>query len=935
MKKKILGLAVAVAVTLGSSFCGLNAYDCGIVHAQESDTGSFPYGVTWKVEGTTITFSGTDKAHIVGVEAAEVVKNHGVETLNFDSKITGIGMNAFKGCSTVKKVVIPNTITSISSAAFEKCSGLTQISIPNSVTTFGTFILQDCTSLVDVQLPNNMKEISNGFFSGCTSLKSVDIPETVTNIESQAFNECTSLETITFPAGLKNLGSSAFYHCEKLKSITIPSGMTEIGTQFTDSGITSLYIPAWVTKISVSAFAGCDQLETIKVDKANTYYADLDCNVIVQKSNNMLIQGCKSSSIPNSVQYIGKLAFYGMTGIEKMVIPSNVKVIDEKAFWDCTGLEEITFSEGLSTIASDAFHNCTSLKQIYIPKSVGSIHPAAFGGCSSLESIKVDKDNENFSDEGCNVIFSKSLKYVMQGCNKSVIPGDTKAIYDYAFAYLDKLETIEIPNSVTTIMYGAFKHCSGLKTIEIPDSVTDMSDCAFQDCKALTSVKLPNAIKLIRYSTFNGCTNLQSINIPQSVKRIGNYSFFGCAGLKELSIPKGVEEIEEQAFEYCVNLSEVEISDTVTEIGNLAFSRCENLQKITIPDGVETLGTNIFKGTNKVTIYCHDNTAALNYAKENGLKYEIVTGCFVHSYEEVWVKATLDQPGSYTNQCTVCGAIEDTYIIYNPGTIELSDTSFEYTGKAITPEVTIKDVKGQALALNEDYSVSYANNIHVGVATVTVIFQGKYSGSKELTFEIKASTNQTELAKPVIISIQNLVNGVQIEWDANVEATGYIIYRSTSGGAYKCIKTIAMNSTVKYLDTGAKSNGKSYSYKVVAYREANGATELSDESSVKTIYFISKPVIKKTLNITGKKLSVKWAKNKKASGYVIQCSTSKKFKKAKNIVVSNKGKKLISYTAKNLKKGKKYYVRIRSYKKVKGKKYYSSWSKVKKIIISK
>lgn len=85
---------------------------------------------------------------------------------------------------------------------------------------------------------------------------------------------------------------------------------------------------------------------------------------------------------------------------------------------------------------------------------------------------------------------------------------------------------------------------------------------------------------------------------------------------------------------------------------------------------------------------------------------------------------------------------------------------------------------------------------------------------------------------------------------------------------------------------------------------------------------------RKAITVKWKKQAAKMSKTR-ISGYEIQYSTSKKFTSAKTKVV--KGYKATSKKLSGLKAKKKYYVRIRTYKKVGGKKYVSSWSKLKSI----
>lgn len=86
-------------------------------------------------------------------------------------------------------------------------------------------------------------------------------------------------------------------------------------------------------------------------------------------------------------------------------------------------------------------------------------------------------------------------------------------------------------------------------------------------------------------------------------------------------------------------------------------------------------------------------------------------------------------------------------------------------------------------------------------------------------------------------------------------------------------------------------------------------------------------------NQKGKKLKVTWKKNAAATGYEVQYSTSSKFKSAKKVKIKKAA--TASTTVSKLTKGKKYYVRIRTYKTVSGKTYYSGWSKVKTAVIKK
>ena len=113
-------------------------------------------------------------------------------------------------------------VSSIGDEAFKKCTGLTSITIPNSVTSIGLGAFSGCTSLTSVTIPNSVTSIGDGAFSGCTSLTSVTIPNSVTTIGDRAFSGCASLTSVTIPISVTSIGEGAFAYCTALTSINIP-----------------------------------------------------------------------------------------------------------------------------------------------------------------------------------------------------------------------------------------------------------------------------------------------------------------------------------------------------------------------------------------------------------------------------------------------------------------------------------------------------------------------------------------------------------------------------------------------------------------------------------------------------------------------------------------------------------------------------------------
>ena len=188
--------------------------------------------------------------------------------------------------------------------------------------------------------------------------------------------------------------------------------------------------------------------------------------------------------------------------------------------------------------------------------------------------------------------------------------------------------------------------------------------------------------------------------------------------------------------------------------------------------------------------------------------------------------------------------------------------------------------------------------------------------------------------KTTISKVENKATGVKLTWKKVSDATGYVVYRKNLGSkSWKKIKIVKGASKNTYTDSTVKSkHGTVYSYRIESYKSVNGQTAKA-VSKEKKILRLTAPTKLKIANQRGRKLSVTWKKQKKISGYQIQYSTGKAF--AKGTKITNIVKSSDKAVIKKLKKGKTYYVRMRSYQKSGSKKTYSAWSSYTKVKIKK
>ena len=590
---------------------------------------------------TSITIP--DSVTSIGVDAFYYLKTYSLERSiyinsfkkwceidfeNYYSNPMSGGSELYLNNFLIKEIKIPNNITNINDYTFCGCRSLTSVTIPDSVTSIGDGAFRNCKSLTSITIPDSVASIGDYTFASCTSLKSITIPDSVTSIGGEAFSGCESLTCITIPDSITSIENYTFDYCTSLTSITIPDSVTSIGE---------------------GAFNKCTSLTSITIPDSITSIENYTFGYCTSLT---------SITIPDSVTSIGEGAFRDCTNLTSIAIPDSVTSIGP-AFYGCKSLTCITIPDSITSIENYTFYYCTSLTSITIPDSVTSIGEEAFNKCTSLTSI--------------------------------TIPDSVTSIGRGAFSDCTNLTSIAIPDSVTRIGEFTFSGCESLKSITIPDSVTSIGREAFSGCESLTSITIPDCVTSIGNGAFYGCKSLTSITIPDSVTSIGEGAFRNCKSLTSITIPDSVASIGDYTFASCTSLTSITIPDSVTSIGENAFYYCYSLKSITIPDSVTSIGEDAFMYCYNLTIYGYKNTAAEEYALNNGFK-------FINLAEE----RTLTDKASSISVSGVVNSNADLNVSKLENTYEKSVATYDITlqkdGIAIQPDgaITIKipsDVK--------------------------------------------------------------------------------------------------------------------------------------------------------------------------------------------------------------------------------------------------
>lgn len=280
------------------------------------------------------------------------------------------------------------------------------------------------------------------------------------------------------------------------------------------------------------------------------------------------------------------------------------------------------------------------------------------------------------------------------------------------------------------------------------------------------------------------------------------------------------------------------------------------------------------------------------------------------------VKVTVTGMNSYNGSVTKEYTIKPITFNSKNLSVTFDKTSLVYYNSAVHPVMYVS-FNGQLLLQDVDYKVTYSKNNAPGRATVKITGIGNFNASVSKTFIISPQkVNSVSIAKNSATTATvswgkvDKVSGYEIlKYDANKNSFVHAVYASADSTSYKFTKL---------------QNSALHSYVVKAYKTIDGDKYFGEQSDAVSVFI--KPAKAQLTSVTMKNstLNVEW-KKLDCTGYEIIYTTDSKFKKGLKTVKiknSNKTKKAI----KKLKKGKKYYVKVRAYAVYNGKKLYGSKS---------
>ena len=643
----------------------VSAYYLGVSDVVSS--GEWEYALTEDGDASIVAYHGSatdialdkiDGHDIISIGGKVFQNNTSLRSITLPETLTGIYQNAFGGTTGLQEITVPAAVRVVDDYAFAG-SGLAKVEFAagSKLVTLGRYAFAETKNLTMLTLPEGVDRIRDYTFykSGITKLTFADGAEP-TQIGRYAFAG-SALTSFAVPDSVTNIDYNAFSDATSLTKVDLGNGekLTLQGNVFYNSGLVEVTIPAGVGHIGELCFAGCENLEAIRVAEDNQRYSS-DEDILYNKAQTTLItcpankegsytvkstvtsfgfaafEKSKLSQImipqDSRLSTIGYRAFMHCEKLEQISIPAGLQSIDRYAFAYCGNLKTVDVPEGsqLGGIYKSAFYNCSQLESIRIPDGVQEVGAYAFYGCSGLTEIDITDESKLMSIDDHAFEYSAVTSFAM--------PKDLVEIGTAAFNGA-KLETLIVNDSIQEIGRNAFADCGLAKMtkLEFPVNVTYLGNGALKGADTIEELTLPffgeylgdsqTLIDLfgnVNYEELNKLetltclqgqfvpdsyciyfSHLKKISLPDTVTWI-DYMAFSVTGLTEFTMPSELQKIDMYAFSGCENLEKVILNDKLEVIETRAFAECRKLQDVVLPDSLQSIGDGVFLDCNLSTI---------------------------------------------------------------------------------------------------------------------------------------------------------------------------------------------------------------------------------------------------------------------------------------------------------------------------------------------
>lgn len=342
--------------------------------------------------------------------------------------------------------------------------------------------------------------------------------------------------------------------------------------------------------------------------------------------------------------------------------------------------------------------------------------------------------------------------YQYEGTDTNIVVPDTidgrkvTVLGNSTFQYCTQasdIESVTLPDSLTTIEKNAFYNCEKLKSVTIPQNVSSIGLAAFVEGlseSSLTEIKVDpenpyfsekdgvvfskDGTKLIVFPSGRS----GDYQIPDGTVSVGDYAFYYCVNVSSITIPGSVRSLGEGAFGNCSSLTKTVLNEGLEEIGEYAFQSSSGIRDIIIPASVKSVGKNGLRLSSecRIRVLSTDTIWADDAFRDSALiagKKDSTLQKYAEDRGYMFVELSADNRIPLQNEW-----------------FEQITPEYEYNGKSHEPEIESSE-SAPELEQGSDYEVTYENNINAGTATVKITGKDIFCGTVERSFKITPDEN--------------------------------------------------------------------------------------------------------------------------------------------------------------------------------------------------
>ena len=946
------------------------------------DSGMCGDDLIWELNSEgTLTISGTGDMYDYGLSSNQAPW--------FKNEIT----------TALKSVIIKNGVTTIGEYAFPGCIGLERVTIPEGVTSIGQGAFDQCTGIGIMEISSSVESIGAMAFSGCTSLEGFTVDSDnakYSSVNGMLLNK-DQTELICCPAGKKGLffvpdgvvkiASFAFDGCGGLTGVYIPDGVSEIGDYaFSDCiGLMNLTIPSSITNILFSTFNNCSNLSRLYFIGTQEEWDSISISDTIRRRLNAIIvfvDDPKNLSYAEIVE-IPNQTYTGKTISPDFEVHQLFTVLERGKDYKVSYFDNVNAGTASVIITGIGDYTGTITKTFTIEKAAQSITADDLSLTlpgTGIIFVSGNQGNLTFASDNTDIAeVDASGNVTAKGVGTANITITAEATDNYMEA--TKTITVTVAGSayyaVTMDANGGViinetdddtgRKVTNAKTVTkyiaedryafIPSRHVQNED----ESLFLTGWALSPDGDLVTgfnesFKPDSDCT-LYAVwkhGKPAGTLRYGDLNYNGILdggdGIKIQRHNKAYNDTSVRAkhpdwimagYEYeAADINHDAVingADYMLLIRDIAARNNEETQA-GHPDWIisETFTTYSFDEIEPISI----EEASITGITSKAYTGNAITQELVVKIGDTILEKDIDYTIAYSNNINVGTA---TVTITGKGNykgtasvdFKINKAAQSITAKAVTSPIAVG--KATIVSVTGAKGTKSFKSSDTTIATVdskTGKVTARKVGTVKITATSAATANYNAASKTVTIKVvpaavssytaANLATGIKLTWKKVTGANGYKVYRGKT-----LIKTVKNGAALTCTDTKANSNGAKYTFMIVP-KSAYG----DGAAKIITIYRVAGIVTFSVKNNASKRMTVRWNRNARASGYQILYSRNKSFSSG-NKAVNVTNAATVSKVIGSLTKGRTYYVKIRSFKKVGGTRYWSVWSSARSVKISK